>query len=186
MFNFENEKYIAYTLTTEDLEVCREKAKAMGELKHSIIQGRGNLTGFVGELAVHRYLAGSQWVSGESYDYDIIYGQTKIDVKTKWCNGYPEDTFDCSIAAYNTKQKCDSYVFCRVTSEKVKDYDNPSTVYILGHMNKIKYFENARLWKKGECDATNNHIFTVDTYNCKIRDIFPMPRKKEKTLVTSA
>jgi hypothetical protein len=185
MFNFENEKYIAYTLTTEDLEVCREKAKAMGELKHSIIQGKGNLTGFCGELAVHKYLKDSEWVSHDSYDYDIVFGRLKIDVKSKWCNGYPEETFDCSIAAYNTTQKCDSYVFCRVTSEESKDYDNPSTVYILGYMPKAKYFANARLWKKGECDATNNHIFTVDTYNCKIRDLFAMPRKKEKTLTTA-
>lgn len=180
MFNFDNEKFILFTPSQDDIEICREKAKKMGVLKNSIIAGKGNLTGFLGELAVHRYLTNSLWESDNSYDYDIILGKNKIDVKSKWCNGMPTDDYDCSIAAYNTKQKCNTYIFCRVSSEIPKDYENPSKVYILGYVPKEQYFKLAKLWLKGEIDPTNDHLFSADTYNLKIRDIYRMPRPRKK------
>lgn len=178
MFDYSHEKFILFTPTSEDIQICREKAEKMGVLKNSIIQGKGNLTGFLGEIAVHKYLENSRWESDSSYDYDIIFGKTKIDVKSKWCNGLPTNDYDCSIAAYNTRQKCNTYVFCRVSSEIPKDYENPNKVWILGYVPKDKYFQMANLWKKGEVDTTNDHLFTVDTYNLKIGDIYPLPRKR--------
>jgi hypothetical protein len=179
MFNFDDERFIVFTPSPEEIAICREKAEKMGVLKNSIIQGKGNLTGFLGEIAIHKYLAGSKWESSNSYDYDIIYGKNKIDVKTKWCNGFPTVDYDCSIAAYNTKQKCDTYIFCRVSSEIPKDFDNPSKVYLLGYIKKDDYFKFAKLWRKGEVDPSNDHLFTVDTYNLKIGDIYPLPRKNK-------
>ena len=179
MFNFDDSRFIVYTPTKDEIEFCREKAERMGVLKNSIIQGKGNLTGFLGEIAVHRYLANSQWLSDKSYDYDIIFGKNKIDVKTKWCNGYPNVEYDCSIAAYNTKQKCDTYVFCRVSADSPKDYENPNKVYLLGYIKKDDYFRTAKLWKKGEVDPSNDHLFSADTYNLKIKDTYPLPRKKQ-------
>ena len=71
MFNFDDERFIVFTPSPEEIAICREKAEKMGVLKNSIIQGKGNLTGFLGEIAIHKYLAGSKWESSNSYDYDI-------------------------------------------------------------------------------------------------------------------
>ena len=47
MFNFDDERFIVFTPSPEEIAICREKAEKMGVLKNSIIQGKGNLTGFL-------------------------------------------------------------------------------------------------------------------------------------------
>ncbi len=100
-----------------------------------------------------------------TYDYDLVSDCGKrIDVKTKRTNYKPRDYYDCSIAAYNTKQKCDSYVFVRV----LNDF---SRAWILGEKGKSDYFKEARFLKKGQIDGDNGFRVKSDCYNLKISDL---------------
>jgi hypothetical protein len=145
----------------EWLEDARKKANEMGRLKHSILKGNGNITGFVGEFMVSNYLKAR---IENTYDYDIVKYDIKIDVKSKKCTSIPKPEYDCSVPAYNTRQNCDYYVFTRIM-------DNFETGWICGIISKEKFFKNARLYKKGEIDKSNWMEFKEDSYNMKIKDL---------------
>ena len=67
-------------VTRDMLVKARDKAVEMGRLHNSILNGGGNLAGFIGELIVLKVLGG-EW--SNTYDYDILLGKIKIDAKTK-------------------------------------------------------------------------------------------------------
>ena len=87
-----------------------------------------------------------------------------IDVKTKRTTVTPKPDYDCSVAAFNTKQKCDKYVFVRVLNDLTKGW-------ILGEMDKEEYFDNARLMKKGKIDPANGFRVRATCYNVAIQDL---------------
>ena len=51
------------------------KARSMGKLKNSILQGEGNIAGFLGEEGVNDLIDG---IISNTYDYDIVI---KLKVK---------------------------------------------------------------------------------------------------------
>ena len=67
------------------------KARSMGKLKNSILQGEGNIAGFLGEEVVNDLIDGT---ISNTYDYDIVYKtksqNIKYDVKTKRCTSPPK------------------------------------------------------------------------------------------------
>ena len=73
-------------------------------------------------------------------------------------------TYDCSIAAHGTKQKCDMYVVVRV----LNDF---SRAWILGKITKDEYFKKATFHKKGSVDPDNKFRFKADCYNVAIEDL---------------
>jgi len=142
---------------------ARIMSEEMGIIKNSIMQGGGNIYGFIGELLVAEYLKVSL---KHSYDYDmeLINGQT-VDVKTKSTNWTPKLEYDCSIAAFNIKQKCDYYFFCRVKKDM-------TVGWLLGYMPKKEYFDKAMKIKKGDLDPANNFTAKSDMYNIKIDALY--------------
>ena len=138
-------------------------AKELGTLNNSITRGEGNLAGFIGEVVVCEILEAEH---NNTYDSDLTWidGIT-IDVKTKRTTVEPKDYYECSIAAYNTKQNCDLYAFCRVSS-------NMDTLWFLGMIPKETYFKQSRFLKKGQVDGDNNFIVKADCYNMEIKDIW--------------
>ena len=152
---------IEVEIKKEWVEESKKKAKEMGRLKHSILKGKGNITGFLGEYMVANYLKAK---IENTYDYDLVKHNIKIDVKSKKCSSIPRMEYDCSVPAYNTKQKCDYYIFTRIL-------DDYKTGWILGIISKEKFFKSARLYKKGEVDKSNYLEFKEDSYNIKIKDL---------------
>ena len=152
---------IQVEIKKEWVEEAKKKAKEMGHLRHSILKGNGNLTGFVGEFMVADFLKAK---IENTYDYDITKCDFKIDVKSKKCTSIPKPEYDCSVPAYNTKQKCDYYVFTRIM-------DDFKTGWICGIISKENFFKNARLYKKGEVDKSNWMEFKEDSYNMEIKDL---------------
>ena len=153
---------IELDITEEQTSKAKELAKELGTLKNSITGGQGNLAGFIGEVAVANYLGASH---SNTYDYDLVTTDNKkVDVKTKRTNYPPRDHYDCSVAAFNTKQRCDYYAFVRVKNDLTK-------VWILGFYDKRKYFEDAKFHAKGENDPSNNFTFKADCYNMPIKNL---------------
>ena len=152
---------IQLEIKKEWVEKAKEKAKEMGVLNHSILKGNGNITGFIGEFMVENFLKAK---IENTYDYDIIKNNVKIDVKSKRCTSIPRPDYDCSVPAYNTRQKCDLYVFTRIMNTQ-------DIGWICGVISKKDFFKKARLWKKGQVDESNMMEFKEDSYNLKIGDL---------------
>ncbi len=158
-----NEIYVADKI----IRLARRKAKDLGPLKGSIKRGGGNLYGFIGEEVVADYLGVKV---KNTFEYDLILPNGKtVDVKTKRCTSSPKPEYACSVAAFNTKQACDYYVFVRV----MQDLSNS---WILGMMEKSEYFSKAKFCKKGEVDPDSKQgwKFSADCYNIYVSDLHPI------------
>ena len=154
---------ISVNIQTEDVELAKKKAKEMGTLKNSIRKGEGNVVGFLGEILFARYFGG---IIDNTYDYDVIVNNLKVDVKTKETTVKPKDHYYASVAASNTKQECDAYYFVRVKK-------NLSEGWLLGGELKEDFFKKAIFGKKGEKDPSS-HLgwrFKADCYNMEIKDL---------------
>jgi len=141
---------------------ARDKAAEMGRLRNSIINGAGNIAGFIGEAIAHQVMGGEL---NNTYDYDLVLPSGKtVDVKTKQTSVKPLETYECSIAALNTKQECDMYAFVRVK--------NDFTVgWYLGVYDKEQYMKDAIFMMKGTIDASNGYTVKSDCYNLKISQL---------------
>lgn len=145
----------------EDIELARKMSDNMGALNNSITKGQGNIIGFLGEIIVAQYL---DITLNNTYDYDLIYNDKKIDVKSKKVSSPPRDYYECSVAALNTKQKCDLYVFTRIKNDL-------SEGWILGCLEKEKYLTASTFLKKGSIDPDNNWKVSTDCYNLPINKL---------------
>jgi hypothetical protein len=145
---------------------ARDKAAEMGQLRNSIIRGAGNIAGFIGEAIAQQVLGGKLC---NTYDYDLVLDNgTKIDVKTKQTGYVPLPSYDCSIAALNTKQDCDYYAFVRVKNDF-------SVGWYLGVYNKEQYMKDAVFMQKGTIDPSNGYTVKSDCYNIKIDQLKDKP-----------
>ena len=153
---------IEIEISLDMIDKARSKSTELGVLKNSIIKGNGNIAGFVGEQIALRCLGG-EWHN--TYEYDILMPDGDcIDVKTKQTSVVPLPEYDCSIAKFNTKQKCNSYAFVRVKRDL-------TIGWYLGKINKETFFEKARFLKKGTVDPSNNYKVQADCYNIKIGEL---------------
>lgn len=153
-------------VTDEMLLSARDKAAEMGTLNNSILRGSGSIAGFIGEEIAKVVLGGNL---NNTYDYDLILDNGKtVDVKTKQTSVVPLETYDCSIAAFNTKQDCDYYCFVRVKN----DY---TIGWYLGVYNKEEYMKEATFMKKGDIDPSNGYVVRSDCYNIKINQLKEKP-----------
>ena len=153
---------IEIDITKDMIEQCKAKAEDIGRLKNSITKGQGNLAGIVGEYVVHKYLKDSEWQN--TYDYDLIENNKKIDVKTKRCSSKPRDNYDCSVAETSLHQGCDEYIFVRILN-------NLSKAWILGRMGRDAFFKKAKHMKKGQVDKSNNFTVHANCYNLQIKEL---------------
>lgn len=150
-------------ITGHDIKLAQEKAQEMGRLNNSIKEGRGNLIGFLGEILVANEF-GCEIVN--TYDYDLICkDKYTIDVKTKECTSPPRPHYNCTVADFNTKQKCDIYGFVRIKSDL-------SAGWLLGWIFKDEFYKKAKFYKKGQVDPKSTikppFRFRADCYNIKI------------------
>lgn len=157
-------KMIEVKITEEMKKRAWKKSREMGEINNSITHGDGNIAGFLGEEIANTVIKGD---ISNTYDYDIVKGKTKYDVKTKRCTSEPKPYYDCSVAAFNTRQKCDHYVFVRIENVKGRW----GRAWILGSYNKEQYFKDARFLKKGNIDGNNKFKVKADCYNMPIKNL---------------
>jgi hypothetical protein len=149
-------------ITEEMIKNATFKATAMGNLNNSILKGEGNLIGFLGEQIALSVLGG---VGKNTYDYDLVTPNgTKVDVKTKKTTVEPKPFYDCSVAAFNIKQKCNLYCFVRVK-------DDYTCGWFLGVYPKEDYFKDAVFLRKGDLDPSNKYTVKADCYNLKISSL---------------
>lgn len=141
---------------------ARKRAAEIPKLPNSILKGAGRLAACVGEEVALKIFGGE--IVGE-LDYDIVSAQDKkIEVKTKQRSVEPKPSYECSVADFNTKQKCDRYAFISVLTDF-------SAAWYLGSMSRKKFYNKAKFCKKGEVDDSNGFVFRADCYNIKISEL---------------
>jgi hypothetical protein len=156
---------IEILITDEMRELAKAKADEMGTLRNSISNGDGNTIGFLGELLANQILKGTL---KNTYEYDLVLDNgSTVDVKTKRAKVKPKGYYECSVAAYNTKQQCDYYCFVRVTNDLTRGW-------VLGMIKKDDYYKEAQFRKKGELDGDNSFEIKADCYNLKIDQLTPV------------
>ena len=124
-------------------------------------------------MIVHDYLASTKRrvKFDNTADYDLIVNGNKADVKTKRTTVPPIQSFNCSISAHNTTQKCDIYIFARV-------HENKKEAWICGWVPKDEFFKRAKFFRKGQPDPKfPTWKFTADCYNLEISKLTTL--KKE-------
>lgn len=146
-----------------DLMVARHRSDLMGVLASSRTQGKGNLAGFVGEALTERHTYGTLV---ESFDFDILIGDLRVDVKTKSCSSEPKPHYLCSVMSYQLKNECDGYVFARVNLAA-------GVGWLLGYIAKADLLEKGFFAKKGDPDG--RFTFTEDCWNIQISDLDDIP-----------
>lgn len=153
---------LEFVPTKKQIKLAKSLAFDLGRLKNSITKGSGNIAGFLGEIVCAEYFGAE---IKDTYDYDLLKDELRIDVKTKRCNSEPKSNYFCSVADYNTKQDCHVYLFCRVLNDLSK-------VWILGWEYKDEFYRKATFSKKGLVDPSSppNYIFRfrADCYNLEI------------------
>jgi hypothetical protein len=156
---------IEVAVSGDVIERAKVKAAEMGKLNKSITDGDGNVAGFIGEIVVADHIRCDVC---NTFEYDIVCGDKTIDVKTKRTTAVPLQHYNCSVAAYNTHQKCDYYVFARV----LNDY---SKAWILGWMPHDEFYKNAVFLKRGQLDPVDpRFIVKADCYNMQVRHLMPI------------
>lgn len=171
----EKTSFVEIDITDDILKIANFKAKDMGHLNKSIMRGEGNLAGFLGEECLKKYFGLKLGTEENTYDYDLIYFGERIDVKSKKTSVIPRFNHECSVAALNTKQNCDYYIFTRVLFE----LDVAKKVYIMGYSKKSDYYKNARFLKKGDIDGSNKFIVREDCYNMYYSDLSSVEELKK-------
>ena len=146
--------------TVSDTALKRVKARAakLPLLNNSIRHGEGSLVAYIGEEVVKSVLRGE---IKDTYDYDIVYQNLKVDVKTKERTVAPRPYYECSVADFNTQQDCDEYAFVSVLNT-LKE------AWYLGKISKPDFYKKAVFHRKGEIDPANNFTFKADCYNIPI------------------
>jgi hypothetical protein len=154
---------IEILITNDMIQEAELKAAEMGKLRNSITEGEGNIVGFLGEMIAQKVLGG---MIDNDYDHDLLLDDfmTTVDVKTKKTSVTPKDYYECSVAAFNTAQKCDYYCFVRVK-------DDLKVGWYLGKYKKEDYFKDASRLVKGQLDPANNYTVKADCYNMKISSL---------------
>ena len=140
------------------MQRVRARAEKLPLLNNSIRKGEGSLVAYIGEEVVKSVLNGN---IKDTYDYDIIYQDIKVDVKTKERTVAPKSYYECSVADFNTKQECDEYAFVSVLNT-LKE------AWYLGKISKLDFYKKAVFHRKGEVDPANNFTFKADCYNIPI------------------
>lgn len=156
---------IEVRITPEMIEIANQRtAKLPKVIKNSIMSGERNFEGCLGEVVVASYL-NAQYIT--TYDFDLVHQGSSLEVKTKVRTVKPKPYYEVSVAAYNTKQDCDYYVFVSLLSSGGKYPFG----YILGFYQKFDYINNSKFLKKGELDPSNNYTVRADCFNLPISNL---------------
>lgn len=158
------DNFVVYTPTSDDLVVAHKRSCELGVLPNSFTQGVGRMAGYLGEIAVHKYLKRSKYVGDSVFTHDLEYKKRKIEVKSKSCATPPKPHYSASV---NCKKQFmpdnDVYFFTRVR----KDF---MIVWIVGWLPTTKLLKKATYKKRGEKD-TDGFVYKTSGLHIDIEEL---------------
>ncbi|MAF25452.1 hypothetical protein CL634_07750 [bacterium] len=163
--------------TKEMVESAKKKAKALGKIKNSILKGKGNLAGYLGEEAVASYIDAVIVSNDEGeakFGHDLLKDNKRIEVKTKRRTVVPKLFYDVSVAASSKhqadKEGLDLYIFASIQFEG----SIPKRIWIIGQKDRDQYFKEARFIREGEPEGNNGFIAHTNMYNLVTTKLDPL------------
>lgn len=154
-------RFIEYKPTPEDVAEAYRRSEKLGQLRSSFTNGRGNMTGFLGEVAFENTFKQFDYVGDSSYTHDYVYKGLSIDVKAKRCTSRPMLNYNASVVKTKySKFEADIYFFMRV-------HENLQKVWLCGWSPKNSIIAKKRFNPKGSCDESG-FKFRADGYNIPI------------------
>ena len=163
-------KIVEVPFTKEMVASAKEKARNLGKINNSILKGKGNLAGYLGEEIVARYIKAhiiSNDEGEEKYNHDLVKNGQKIEVKTKRRTVPPRDFYDASVAETSRHQNPDLYIFVSIQFKG----RTPIKAWICGQKGSKEYFEQATFYAKGDVDPSNGWEVSTDCYNLPYKDL---------------
>lgn len=125
-------------------------------------EGKRLFYGYLGEIVVMDYYGVGDI---DDYEYDIIIGESKVDVKTISCKFKPPVNY---LAAVNSceadgehRQEADSYIFVRIR-------EDCEIAWIVGHIECERFFDLSTFVKKGETvdgikfEKANSNVLRIE------------------------
>jgi hypothetical protein len=161
------------TITQNMYNSAEGMANEQGVLKGSIRFGAGNIYGFLGEELFHKCYP--EAIRENTMDYDFIYHNLHIDVKTKMTTVKPLMEYEGSVTKMPKHQACDIYFFCRVHKDTRKGW-------VIGWEYTDRFFEKAYLKNKGDKDPSNGNVCKRACWNIFYRDLKPLIELEEAWL----
>lgn len=151
---------VVFNISDEILKRVKYKDSITPKYKSVVPIEDRNFIGILGEECVKSYL--NLLTEDNTYDYDIIFKNKKIDVKSKKCIRIPRLDYECGVSHNSLKQKCDYYLFTRLYfDEKVNKY---TKAYFMGFCSKKFFLENAIVCKAGKCMPNGKIPMKADFY----------------------
>jgi hypothetical protein len=140
---------------------------SFNNLNNSITKGENQIFGALGEIVVFDYYQnkGFDVNFNSTYDYDMLVGGFKTEVKTKKVKTYSE-IVKATVCAKNIHQKCDYYYFVQVAADMSK-------AWLLGYMPRGQFYREAIFKAKDDLD-TDGFVFTEDCYNMNVNQLKPI------------
>ena len=136
----------------EMIRAATDWAENLGGIYNSITKGDGNYAGRLGELALAKHLG----VEVKDHkDYDLIYNDSKVEVKTKRRATKPKPNYTVNIASTSRHQKPDTYAFLSVEysdRDSGGNYSDLLKIWLCGYKSADQFFEEAEFWPKGTPD----------------------------------
>lgn len=160
---------IEINITKEMLIKAKNRINGNFNYGNSFTKGKGTIYGILGEILLSNYL---EIPFKNTFNYDFIYKDKRIEVKSKKSKVKPDLNFyECSIPKKSMFQKTDIYVFVCILNDLTQGY-------LLGWIGKKEFYFLSTFFKKGESRGKNNFIFWVDTYNIFADDLNRMDSLK--------
>jgi hypothetical protein len=150
-------------LRAKAMEIAKPLMEQYKNNPKSIRKGEGIYYAKIAELAVSEKFG---WKHIDTFHADteavLVNNQKrKIEIKAKERTVPPMGNYNATVAAANTKQACDYYLFCST----VRDEE----VYVVSIIPKKDFLKNATFRKKSELDPDGprgqNWKFRADCYN---------------------
>ncbi len=156
----EHQRQRARQRTQEDGKKISSSGYSTGQNRFTRV-----FVGLLGEEIVADYLGLDRKTDTQHYDFRTR-NNVKIEVKTKKTkdNRMPKPHFEASFCDRNKRQRCDYYVFVRVSV-------NYEKAWILGQCHKQDFLIRAVRFKKGDYDPRNNYRVHTDCFNMYIADL---------------
>jgi len=163
-----NNRPIEVHVTPDQYDRAEKRGNELGVLKNSITKGKSNGWGMLGEEIIRDLLNCTD--SDDIYNFDLkTPNGMRLEIKTKKTSMTvaPKPHFECSVCNHNPRQKCDAYVFVRVSTHSPK-------AWICGYKTKDDFSREARFFKKGDTDASNGYKVHASCWNMNISELEPV------------
>lgn len=175
-----DEGYFSIDITSDMVGSALDRfKKSGGEFKNSYHKDKGKVWGYLGEEVVLACLGKDAKLVDER-DFDILFKNFRIDVKTKTRKDAPRPDFDGMILASSAHQKVDYYFFVSILAPRGLKDNNLEEIlktkfekaYVVGWISKEGFFKKSKLNRVGEV-ANNGVVWKEDAYTIPYSELQP-------------